>query len=707
MSAVIDNHIIEEIRARVDIVELIGARIELKKAGSSFMGCCPFHHEKTPSFSVNPVRQYYHCFGCSAHGDVFKFLQEQDGLTFVDAVRLLADRVGVTIEESYDKNADSRKMLLALHAELAAFYQRCLKQTKGAEGARAYLEGRQLDERTIESFGIGFAPSRPRNAVLKWAEKNGRPVAQLIAAGIVAPPREGGRSSDYYDRFQSRLIFPICDTQGRVVAFSARVLEKDAKAAKYVNSPETDIFIKGRVLYGLDKAAAKIVKHPRREAIVCEGQIDVIRCHAAGFETAVASQGTAFSKDHVKLLKRYADCAVIVFDGDSAGRKAAVRTGALMLEEEIPVRVAALPQGEDPDSIIRSRGYEGFKEILDNALSITAFQIACLKELEEAPDSIDAVNRISHAVLETLAGCAGAVLRSSLLQESADLLHLPLSALEDDLESLKEHIRKRRRYTDRAELSPPKMAQAAGVDADADEEPPIPDRPPGPPAEDAEFEMLLPAEAGAAGVVKPPDATELLLCEMLIEHEQEAAVLNPVISHLPFDIIVHPFTRDVVRAIIEGCRSGRDLLAELYRKTDAELVPAFDNLLNHKHKMLCATEATPEEAVQDIIRRLWINHYRREQGALPAESTPENDMQRLKLSCLIKELQTGAWSRIKKYMLSSGEPVLAALTPQGTLKPAERSDAAPSGYAAGSASAYSHRDEFQSSEYPPDETPDL
>lgn len=711
MSAVIDNHIIEEIRARVDIVELIGSRIELKKAGSSFMGCCPFHHEKTPSFSVSPVRQHYHCFGCSAHGDVFKFLQEQDGLTFTDAVRLLADRVGVTIEETYDKNADSRKMLLALHAELAAFYQRCLKQTKGAEGARAYLEGRQLDERTIESFGIGFAPTRPRNAVLLWAEKNGRSAEQLIAAGIVAPPREGGRSSGYYDRFQSRLIFPICDTQGRVVAFSARVLEKDAKAAKYVNSPETDIFIKGRVLYGLDKAAAKIVKHPRREAIVCEGQIDVIRCHAAGFETAVASQGTAFSKDHVKLLKRYADCAVIVFDGDSAGKKAAVRTGALMLEEEIPVRVASLPPGEDPDSIIRSRGYEGFKEILDNALSITAFQIVCLKELEEAPDSIDAVNRISHAVLETLAGCTGAVLRSSLLQESADLLHLPLSALEDDLNALKEHISKRRRYTDKAKPAPNQKTRrvadsAADADAHTDEEPPIPDLPPGPPADD--FEMAPESEVDAVvEKIQPPNETEMLLCEMLIEHEQEVDVLNLVISHLPFDVIAHPFTRDVVRAIIEGCRSGRDLLAALYRVTEPGLVPVFDSLLNHKHKMLCSTEATPEEAVQDIIRRLWMIHYRREQGALPAESTPENDMQRLKLSCLIKELQTGVWSRINKYMQSSGKPLLTSAPSGRAVTPAERSDAEPSGYEGDNASSYYHPDESQSSEYPPDETPDL
>lgn len=706
MASLIDNHVIEEIRARVDIVELIGSRMELKKGGSSFMGCCPFHHEKTPSFSVNPVRQNYHCFGCGVHGDVFKFLQEQDGLTFVDAVRVLADRVGVTIEEKYDKNAGSRKMLYALHAELAAFYQRCLRQSKGAVGAREYLEGRKLDEATIESFGIGFAPARPRNAILKWAEKNNRPVEQLIAAGVVLPPREGERRDNYYDRFQNRLMFPICDTQGRVVAFSARVLEQGSKAAKYVNSPETDIFIKGRVLYGLDKAAAKIVKHPRREAIICEGQIDVIRCHSAGFETAVASQGTAFSKDHVKLLKRYADCVVIVFDGDSAGKKAAVRTGALLLEEGIPVRVASLPQGEDPDSIIRGRGYEGFKAILEAALSITAFQIGYLKEQEEAPDSIDAVSRVTHGVLETLAVCSSAVLRSSLLQESADLLHLPLSALTDDLAALKAHISKRKSYADKAPALAPAPMLAQGGVAD-DDEPPIPDLPPGP-YDDEGFEPI-PEFAGLARAepIKPPNEAEMLLCEMLIAHEQEVSVLNLVINHLPYDLIAHPFARELVRAVVEGCRSGRDMLADLYRKTEAELIPIFDKLLNHKHKMLCATEATPEEAVQDIIKRLWIIHYRGEQGALPAESTSENDMQRLKLSCLIKELETGAWSKIKKYMQIPEASALTAAAPRKVVNPAEPFDAEPSGYAAGNASAYSHPDVFQSSECPPDETLDL
>ena len=411
MSGKVTEQVIEEVRARIDIVELIGARLTLKKSGATFKGCCPFHHEKTPSFHVNPVKQFYHCFGCGEHGDVFTYLMKQDGLTFMDAVRTLADRVGVAIREDVDLHAQSRNQLYAIHAELAAFYQRCLKQTREAEVARQYLSSRQLSDEVVAHFGIGYAPLTPRDAILQWADKHRYTAEQLVSAGILAPPKNPDRPNDYYDRFRGRLMFPICDRQGRVVAFSGRILDAKSHPAKYVNSPETDIFTKSRVLYALDKAAAKIVKHPRREAIVCEGQIDVIRCHACGFETAVASQGTAFTKEHVALLKKQADSVVLVFDGDSAGRKAALRTGALFLEEEIPVRVAALPKGEDPDSLLRDKGPGPFRELLESAVSITALQIDTLRQAEPQPDSIDAVNRVARNVIEMLAACSNAVQR--------------------------------------------------------------------------------------------------------------------------------------------------------------------------------------------------------------------------------------------------------------------------------------------------------
>lgn len=685
MSGKITDQVIEEIRARVDIVELIGARMTLKKSGATFKGCCPFHHEKTPSFHVNPVKQFYHCFGCGEHGDVFKFLMKQDGLTFTDAIRALADRVGVVIKEDTDYGAQSRNLLYAIHAELAAFYQRCLKQLKEAEPARSYLSSRKLSDEIAERFGIGYAPSRPRDVLVQWAAKKGYTPEQLVTAGILSPPNRPDRPDDYFDRFRSRLMFPICDRQGRVVAFSARILDATSHPAKYVNSPETAIFTKSRILYALDKAAANIVKHPRREAIICEGQIDVIRCHACGFETAVASQGTAFTKEHVSLLKKHADSVVLVFDGDSAGRKAALRTGALFLEEEIPVRVAALPPGEDPDSLLRDKGPAAFRDLLENAASITAFQIDTLRRAEERPDTIDAVSRVTGGVLEMLAACPSAVLRSSLLQEAAARLHLPYSALEDDLEKQREAARQRAAYaasfraeTPAAESPPP--ADDALVPEDAFD------------ADNAEYDLL-----DAPLAPEPPSRTEHLLCELLIEHEHDETILSLIERHLPTDLIEHPFARQLAEAILDQRRTGEDRLATLHKTADPCWLPLFDELLAHTQKMISAREMTKEEAAQGLVTRLWVTRLKNMRGQLDAASTPENDAKRFHLSMLIKKLETQPWDTACRLM--------TATCPRD-LTHAPQAAAAPSAHATGNASEVAAPEEFPPSEYPPDETLD-
>ena len=340
---------LEEIRLRTDLVDVISSYgVQVKRAGAGYMACCPFHHEKTPSFSIQPEKGFYHCFGCGESGDVFKFVQKQEGLGFMEAVKKLAQQCGVEIKEKDDPEAGKRARLYSLHAELAAFFRRCLLQAKEAEAAREYLKSRDLAGDIGEKFCIGYAP-KGDVPLQRWAEKYKFKLEELADAGVLLPPREG--FSRWYNRFGGRLMFTIRDRAGRPVAFSGRILTNDKKAAKYVNSPETPIFKKSNILFALDQAAANITKAARREAIVCEGQIDVIRCHACGFNTAVASQGTSFTVEHVQLLKRCADSAVLVFDGDGAGQKAAVRTGGEFLAAEIPVRVATLPQGEDPDSL--------------------------------------------------------------------------------------------------------------------------------------------------------------------------------------------------------------------------------------------------------------------------------------------------------------------------------------------------------------------
>ena len=641
MPGKITDPVIEEIRARIDIVELVGARVALKKMGGTYKGCCPFHHEKTPSFQVNPVRQRYHCFGCGEDGDIFSFLMKQDGLTFHDAIRTLAERVGVVIQQDVDYNAKNRDLLYALHAELAAFYQRCLKQTKEALPARSYLSTRKLPEDIVERFSIGYAPTQPHDAILQWARKHGYAPEQLVTAGILAPPNKPNRPDDYYDRFRGRLMFPVCDRRGRVVAFSARILDAGSHPAKYVNSPETDIFTKSRILYALDKAASKIVKHPHREAIICEGQIDVIRCHACGFETAVASQGTAFTKEHVSILKKHADSVVLVFDGDGAGRKAALKTGALFLEEGIPVRVAALPPGEDPDSLLRDKGPAPFRLLLESAASITAFQIGTLLLAEERPDTIDALNRITRNVLDMLASCPSAVLRARLLQEAAEQLHLPRSALEADLDKHTEAFRQRaaREAESQRPAAAPQRSTAASQNPEAggNPEPLDLDIPPAP---------------------EPPSRTEILLCEFLIEHEHDDAVLELAERHLPPSLITHPFARSVVDALLTQRQSGGDRLVELCHATPPEWQPLLGALLANPQKMLSARDMTKEQAARELITAIWILRVKQARGILSTECSPENDRLRFPLTTLIKQLETQPWEKTSPLMTEAAADAL-------------------------------------------------
>jgi len=617
MSQRVTDRVIEEIRSRIDIVDLIGSRVTLKRSAGSFKACCPFHKEKTPSFHVNPARQTYHCFGCGAHGDVFKFLMTQDGLGFMDAVRQLAEKAGVTLDVETDYAAEARNALYALHIELAAFYRRCLRQTAEAEIARQYLTGRKLTEEIAERFNIGYAPAGGRT-LLRWGEKHGYTPEAMVAAGVLAPPNSPDRPDDYYDRFRGRLMFPICDVQGRVVAFSGRILDPKAHPAKYVNSPETTIFQKGRILYALDKARTVIVKNPRREAIVCEGQIDVIRCHAAGFEAAVAAQGTAFTQDHVELLKHYADSVLLVFDGDTAGRKAALRTGGLVLAAGLPVRVAALPPGDDPDSLIRDKGPEAFREVLDAAVSLTVFQVEALRSEERDPEAVDAVSRMARTVCDTLALCPEerAVLWSHLLQEAATGLHVPLTAMEQELTNARQRLAAH--PPPREHATPTPCGKAAG-----------PDVLPPPPA---------PApESGAAPEAQPLSAAERSLCELLMHHAEDAEVAALVDACVPPELLPHPHARAILAAWRDLRRGDELAFAKLSEASDESLRRMIARLGRNPSRVAFAREATFREAADDTIARLWNERLRAERKALtPGDLATER--RRMEITCRLNAL---------------------------------------------------------------------
>ena len=384
----IPQETIEQVAAANDIVEVIGSRIPLKRAGANFSALCPFHREKSPSFNVSPVRQTFHCFGCGVGGTVFKFVMMHENIEFPAAVRRLAERANIPIvEEHFGKPEERgfgelRRRLLALHGEAAAWFHRNLMKTPAAEHARAYLKSRGLTGETAARWQIGYAPDS-YEACLRWAEERGYRKEEAIKSGLVKlkdEPDPGMEITDVflrraraYDRFRDRLMFPICNESGEVIAFSGRVLAADAKGAKYINSPETPLFTKGKVLFGLHMAKPALLE--AGFAIVCEGQIDLITAFEAGIQNVTAPQGTAFTDQQARILKRHADQVVLCFDADPAGQKAAERSLPALLEANVTVRVATMPAGEDPDSLIRKGGVAAFAERIGAAQDFFDFQI--------------------------------------------------------------------------------------------------------------------------------------------------------------------------------------------------------------------------------------------------------------------------------------------------------------------------------------------
>ena len=619
----ITEAVIEEIKARTDLADLIASYgIQVKTAGASRKACCPFHHEKTPSFNINEAKGFYHCFGCGESGDAIKFVQKMEGLTFVEAVRKLAEQCGMKIEEKDDPLAGRRKRLYALMAEVAQFYRRCLVQIREAEKAREYLKSRSLDGEIAEKYLIGYAP-KGFAPMLKWGEKHGYSPEEMETAGLVIAPKD--EKDRGYHRFGGRLMFSVADKRGRVVAFSGRQLEEDKRSGKYVNSPETPIFTKGKVLFGFDKAAAEIAKC--REVIVCEGQIDCIRLQTSGFPNAVAGQGTAFTADHVAMLARVAECAVLVYDDDAAGHKATVKSAGLLLEAGMPVRVVSLPDGEDPDSFLRRRGADEFRVLLEAAESIVSFQVRAERAKERAPGSIDAVNRVAKAVLSTIARSKSAVLKASMMSEAARLMGLPVGAVEEELAALSSGVAAKRPETSAVAKG---GADASGVDI-------------GGTAGDG------PVEGMDAGEVAPPPPRETALCEFLLAAEGDSAaatVAGMAGEFLPPQVFAHEWTRGFVEAWRRGMASGEDALGKWCESLPARGREWVDLLLVGQAKVQeCELSAT--DIMQDFVRTLWIDRLVRVRGSLAAAGDPAADGERMRISLDLKRLKAVKWHTVK------------------------------------------------------------
>jgi DNA primase len=433
----IDDSVVQTVKERADIVEIISSFIQVKRAGRNFLALCPFHNEKSPSFNVSADNQFFHCFGCGASGDVITFLRMHENVDFVDAVKILADRYGVIVPESgsYSPEQQSEKArMYDLHRDVSQWFRDNL-QKPSSEFVREYLSKRGITDADITSFQIGYAPDS-WDELIKWAHNNKYSTELLEKAGLVVRKEETNR---VYDRFRDRIMFSIWNDEGKTIAFSGRVLQKDAPGGKYVNSPETMIFHKSSVLYGLPMAR-KFFKD-LGSAILCEGQMDVIACHRAGLKNAVSTQGTAFTEDHARKLKRYADKVVLAFDADSAGKKAAFKSLEYLLPTGLTATMLSWGEGQDPDSLYAQSGPEALKNCVDKAKDI--FEVL-LDDLIESNDinTAEGKSKAAHVMIENIARIPDSIIRSSYCQRIAERLGIHVDSL---FRELNRHYRNRRR----------------------------------------------------------------------------------------------------------------------------------------------------------------------------------------------------------------------------------------------------------------------
>ncbi|MGB4600016.1 MAG: DNA primase [Trichlorobacter sp.] len=414
---------VREVAERLSIVDVIGEYVTLKRSGTNFTGLCPFHGEKTPSFNVNPAREIFHCFGCGAGGDVFAFVMRLEGISFPEAVRKLAQRAGVVIEERSltpaELRAKGEREEQRTILDLAARHYREMltRRPEGAAG-RSYLQQREVDPETAAAYGMGYAPER-RDTLVQALKGAGHSLETAAALGLI----RNGERGNWYDLLHNRLIFPIRDSQGQPIAFAGRVL--DSSLPKYINSPESPLYRKSSVLFGLDLALREI--RLASSAIVVEGYFDHLALYRAGVRNVVATCGTAMTDGHINLLKKHGDRVYLLFDGDNAGRKATVRAMELCLEQKLPTYVITLPQGEDPDSFLQQHGAEAFQQRIETAKP--AFeQYLCWLLAKTPPDSVDRKVRLMDEIAPRFKRIADPVERDLYEKEVCRLLGVELSA---------------------------------------------------------------------------------------------------------------------------------------------------------------------------------------------------------------------------------------------------------------------------------------
>lgn len=424
----IPDNILDDILSRINIVELISNYVPLKKAGRNFKASCPFHHEKTPSFMVSPDRQIFHCFGCGESGNAFKFLMRYERLEFLEAVEVLAKKAGIQLPQASAQESKTASLSAQLYKinELAAqYYEQNLKGPAGAQ-PRDYLLKRGINEETIKTFRLGLALDCWDGLSAFLRAKN-HSLSLLEKAGLILAKEGGG----FYDRFRNRIMLPICDIKSRAVGFGARVL--DDSLPKYINSPETPLYVKGRNLYGFHLAKDSICD--RDFVVIVEGYLDFLIPYQAGLKNIVASLGTALTSDQARLLKRYTPNAVMVYDADAAGELAALRSLDIFIEEEMNVRVVSLPKGFDPDLYVRKHGIRSMEEEITGASDLFDYKLQVLKSRFDCR-KIEDKAKIASSMLETIHKIKNAVLKSEYVRKLAQDLDIREEALLEEIRKI-------------------------------------------------------------------------------------------------------------------------------------------------------------------------------------------------------------------------------------------------------------------------------
>ena len=566
------SEVIDEVVSRSDIVDIISGYIKLKKNGSSYVGLCPFHNEKSPSFSVSPGKQLYHCFGCGVGGNVITFVMEYENYTFLEAVKYLADKAGMQLPEtSYSeeekKNRDLKAKLLEINKIAATYYYHQLKAENGKIGL-SYLQKRGLSDTTINRFGLGYA-GQTGNALYQYLKSKGYDDALLKETGLFTYER------GIHDKFWNRVMFPIMDINNKVIGFGGRVMG-DAKP-KYLNSPETKLFDKSRNLYGLN--AARISR--KSNMIICEGYMDVISLHQAGFTQAEASLGTALTPGQAALMKRYTDNVLITYDSDAAGVKAALRAIPILKEAGLTTKVINMQPYKDPDEFIKALGAEAFQERIDKAENSFMYEIGVLEKEYDRTDPAEST-KFEREAAAKLVTFREKLERENYMRAVCDRFHIELQGMRELVASLgsKEGILRRNDY----------------------------------PAASGQQRAAAPKKKKEDGVRQ---AEKILLTWMI----EDAGIFEKVKEYISPQDFVNPLFKDVADKLYAQYESGSLNPAAIISTYDAEETHSevaamfsmeLDNRLNHNER---------EKALNDTVLKVKNNsiQYQIDQAADPAQ----------------------------------------------------------------------------------------